>query len=161
MCDEIVTVVDNSIIVTGLVILVIIGHIKLGDLVQVLVSNTGQVNQVGTQLTKQDGAVCQSLQLCQDTSHRVDRIHSIVQVLILCIKHVIALLIEKVLARGEGCGNTATNHTCAEYFINLGNHNYLFSCFNIHFRLQVKLHTSHNATALRKTTQVDTLTKNT
>ena len=113
MFDEVVTVVDDSIVVARLIILIIIADIELIDFAQVIVSHSGQVHQVATQFTQQDGAVCQRLQLCEDTRDRIDRVLSNIQVLLVSIENIIALLREEILTRSKhgkshhGCGDAA------------------------------------------------------
>ena len=62
MGNEVVTVVDNSIIVAWLVIDVIIADVEVGQLTQVVAGLRGQGNQVATHLTEEDCTVGQILQ---------------------------------------------------------------------------------------------------
>ena len=67
--DEIVTVVDDGIIVAGIIIYIVIAHIEICNLTEILVCHISETDQVSTQLTQKDGAVGQRLQLSHHANH--------------------------------------------------------------------------------------------
>ena len=101
MGNEIVTVVDNGIVVAGNIVLIIITDAEGGQLAQVVASHVGQFDQVATYLTQEDGAVGQGLQFGENTSHRIDGIDGVVQMFLIGIEHIVGLLFEEIIARGE------------------------------------------------------------
>ena len=81
MSDEIVTVVDDGIVVAGYVIAIIVLHVKQCHVSQVTVGYASHINQVAAHLTQQDSAVGNHLQFVQDAGDRIDRVGGTVKVL--------------------------------------------------------------------------------
>ena len=80
MGNEVVTVVDDGIIVGGVVITVVITHVEVGHVAQVAVGIIGNLDQIATHLSEKDGAVADGLQLVENANDTVDGVRGTVQV---------------------------------------------------------------------------------
>ena len=101
MCNEIVAVVNDGIIVTGNIVAVFVANLEVSHLTQVAVGRGGKINQITTHLTQEDGAVSNNLQLVQDANHGENRVNRIVQMLLIGIEHIVGLLFEEFITRSH------------------------------------------------------------
>ena len=69
MLYEVVTVVDNGIIVTRRVVLVAVAYLEESNVAQIGAGIIGQVDKVATHLAKENGAVGDDLELVENTHH--------------------------------------------------------------------------------------------
>ena len=124
MCNVVVAVVDDGIVVAGRVVGVVVADVEVGQLAQVAGGVVGHLDQVAAHLAEEDGAVGQYLQLVEDAHNGVDRVDGVVQVFLVGIEHIIGLLLEEVVAGNRCCGDATANETAAKCLKYLGNHNY-------------------------------------
>ena len=83
MCQEVVTVIDDGIVVAHLVVLIILGEIESRQTLQVGRGGHGGGHQVAACLTEEDGAVGDGLQLVEDANDTVNRVCRIIQFVVL------------------------------------------------------------------------------
>ena len=85
MGNKVVAVVDDSVVITGCIVHVVVTHTEACQFAQVVAGNGGQGHEVAAYLAEEDGAVGHSLQLAENTCHRIDGINGIVQMLLVGI----------------------------------------------------------------------------
>ena len=85
MGNEVVAVVDDSVVITGCIVHVVVTHTEACQFAQVVTGNGGQGHQVAAYLAEEDSTVGHSLQLAENTRHGIDGVYGIVQMLLVGI----------------------------------------------------------------------------
>ena len=98
MCNVIVTVIDNCIVVAGTIVTVVVADVEVCDITQVAVGDVGHINQVTTCLTEQNGAVGNGLQLIDNASDTIQGVGRLVQVLLIGEDNLFRALVEEIRA---------------------------------------------------------------
>ena len=119
MCNEIVAVVDDGIVIARTIVTVLVANVKQCDVAQVAASNVGHVNQVAANLAEQNGAVSNGLQFVDNASDTIHRVGRMVQVLRFGEDNLFRALIEEVRAGRKATGDT---DGAKEYFDTFHNH---------------------------------------
>ena len=96
MCNEVIAIVDDGVVVAGVIVLVVVTNLEQGDIAQIARSHIGYTGQIAAHLTKQYGAVGYFLELLQDASDGIDGVGGAVQMVCTSIDNLIGFLFEEV-----------------------------------------------------------------
>ena len=96
MCNEVIAIVDDGVVVAGVIVLVVVTNLEQGDIAQIARSHTGYTGQIAAHLTKQYGAVGYFLELLQNASDGIDGVGGAVQMVCASIDNLIGFLFEEV-----------------------------------------------------------------
>ena len=98
MSNEVVTVVDDSVVITRLVVTVVVTDVEERYITQITICHVSHVNQVTADFAEQDSTVGNRLQLVEDTSDTIHRVGRLIQMFLFGEDDLFRALIEEVRA---------------------------------------------------------------
>ena len=108
MCQIVVAVVDDAIIVAHSIVLVGLREVEGGQSLQVGRGGIGDLSEVAAHFAEQDHTVGDELHLVDDAQHAVDGVGGVVEGVVFLELHEVRLSLEDVAAAGQRCCDEAT-----------------------------------------------------